>query len=295
MSRSLVIDAPAKINLTLEVIGRRPDGYHELASIFATVAVADRVRVAPSRRLDVRTSPPVGADDLAARAVLALAEATGRPAHAHVRVRKRIPVGAGLGGGSADAAAVLRGLASLWRLDRVDLTSIGAGVGSDVPFFLSGAAYAFVRGRGERIEALPAPTQQVWVALVPIARKLLTRDVFAALDRVAADGKRSFALAELFRNGAATPAAIRAHVHNDLVAPAQGIEPAIREAKECARSAGIDLALSGSGSTLFAVANDRAHALWIARRLRRAGLRARAQPLGVSFRATSDRGLSPYL
>src|SRR5438132_9567908 len=158
---------PAKVNLTLEVLGPRGDGYHELASVFATVDLRDRVRVAPSRVLDVRIAPAVGAapgDDLASRAVLALAEALGRPALAHVRVRKRIPVASGLGGGSSDAGAVLRGLARAWRLDGVDLTPVAAQIGSDVPFFLSGAAYAFVRGRGELVEPLPL-AESYWLAL----------------------------------------------------------------------------------------------------------------------------------
>ena len=152
--------APAKVNLTLEVLGSRTDGYHELASVFATVDLRDRVRVAPWRQLDVRIAPAVGAvagDDLASRAVRALAEASKRPALAHVRVRKRIPVASGLGGGSSDAGAVLRGLARAWRLDGVDLLPVAARVGSDVPFFVTGAAYAFVRGRGELVEPLPAP------------------------------------------------------------------------------------------------------------------------------------------
>src|SRR3989442_3045339 len=106
--------APAKVNLTLEVLGPRADGYHELASVFATVDLRDRVRVAPWRALDVRIAPAVGAvagDDLASRAVRALAEASARPALAHVRVRKRIPVAAGLRGGAPDPGAGAPGLA----------------------------------------------------------------------------------------------------------------------------------------------------------------------------------------
>src|SRR5437879_13763829 len=113
--------APAKVNPTLEVLGRRADGYHELASVFATVDLRDRVRVAPWRELDVRIAPAVGAapgDDLATRAVHSIADAAGRQALAHVRVRKRIPVASGLGGGSSDAGAVLLGLARVWQIGR---------------------------------------------------------------------------------------------------------------------------------------------------------------------------------
>src|SRR2546430_6874607 len=172
--------APAKLNLTLEVLGRRADGYHELASVFATVDLRDRVRVAPWRELDVRVAPAVGApagDDLASRAVRALAEASARPAVAHVRVRKRIPVGAGLGGGSSDAGAVLRGLARAWRLDGIELGPVAARVGSDVPFFVSGAAYALVRGRGELVEKLPAP-EPFSIALGQLSERVSAAGVF---------------------------------------------------------------------------------------------------------------------
>src|SRR5437763_13069735 len=122
---------PAKVNLTLEVLGSRGDGYHELASVFATVDLRDRVRAAPSRVLDVRIAPDVSAaagDDLASRAVRALADACERPALAHVRVRKRIPVAAGLGGGSSDAGAVLHALSRAWRHDGADLVTMEARV-----------------------------------------------------------------------------------------------------------------------------------------------------------------------
>src|SRR5206468_11881091 len=112
---------------------------HEVASVFATVALCDRVRVAPHRRLDVRIAPDVGAppgDDLASRAVRALAERCARAPTAYVRIAKRIPVAAGLGGGSSDAAAVLRGLARPWRLDAgVRLPPIRARPGADGAFF----------------------------------------------------------------------------------------------------------------------------------------------------------------
>ncbi len=276
--------APAKVNLTLEVLGPRPDGYHELASVFATVDLRDRVRVAPWRALDVRIAPPVGAaagDDLASRAVRALAEASAHPALAHVRVRKRIPVAAGLGGGSSDAGAVLRGLARAWRLDGVDLTPIAARVGSDVPFFVSGAAYAVVRGRGELVETLPAP-EPIWIALVQIREHVSTAEVFAAHRAKRSNGERTAKLAKALRDRKVTVAALRESLHNDLLESAERIAPAIAEARKTASAMGIDLAMSGSGPSLFALGDDRAHAIGTARRLRRAGLRARVLRLGVT-------------
>ena len=284
MSHAVVVMAPAKVNLTLEVLGRRPDGYHELASIFATVDLCDRVRVAPWRALDVRIAPTVGAsagDDLASRAVRALAEAAARPALAHVRVRKRIPVASGLGGGSSDAGAVLRGLARAWRLDGVALAPIAARVGSDVPFFVSGAPYALVRGRGELVEELPAP-EPMWIALVQLPQHVSTAEVFAAHSAKPSSGDRTVQLANAFRDHKATVALVREAMHNDLRDAAERVAPAIADARSTAARMGIDLAMSGSGPSLFALGDDRAHAIGIARRLRRAGLRVRVVRLGVA-------------
>jgi 4-diphosphocytidyl-2-C-methyl-D-erythritol kinase len=279
----VVLMTPAKVNLTLEVLGPRADGYHELASVFATLDLRDRVRVAPWRELDVRIAPAVGAaagDDLASRAVRALAAASTRPAFAHVRVRKRIPVASGLGGGSSDAGAVLRGLSRAWRLDGVDLAPVAARVGSDVPFFVSGAAYALVRGRGELVETLPAP-EPFWIALVQLREHVSTAEVFDAHRAKPSKGERSASLARALRDRKLTVATIRGCLHNDLLEAAARVAPAIADARKTASAMGIDLAMSGSGPSLFALGDDRADAIRIARRLRRAGLRARVFRLGV--------------
>ena len=297
MSRRVVVAAYAKVNLTLEVLGKREDGYHELASVFATIDLRDNVRVAASHRLDVRVSPPIPAsahDELATRSVAALASASGRAAVAHIRIAKRIPLASGLGGGSSDAGATLRGLARLWRLDGIDLCRVGAQVGSDVPFFASGAGFALVRGRGELVESLPPPAARLWIVLVLVAARLDTPSVFAALPERRSDGSRSRAIAERLRNGTTTVEALRDGLVNDLTETAERIAPAIAKTRNLAAILGIDLAMSGSGPSLFTLAKDRAHALQMARVLRRAGLKARLCALGVAPRSTSDRGLSPY-
>ncbi|MBM4435359.1 MAG: 4-(cytidine 5'-diphospho)-2-C-methyl-D-erythritol kinase, partial [Chloroflexi bacterium] len=190
--------APAKVNLTLDVLGRRADGYHDLASVMATIDLADDVRVAAATGLDVRIRPPVGAargDDLASRAVRALAAACAREPNVHVSIRKRIPVAAGLGGGSSDAAAVLRAVARMWGEDGVDLVRLAAEVGSDVPFFAAGHPVARIAGRGESVDPLPPPVQAVWIVLVTSSLRLATRDVFAALDGPRGDGRATSELA----------------------------------------------------------------------------------------------------
>lgn len=280
MSRRIREVAPAKVNLTLEVLGRRDDGYHELASVMATVGLHDNVSVSVARTLEVRVTPQSGirvGSDLATAAARALAGATGREPRARIEVRKRIPVAAGLGGGSSDAGAVLRALARLWRVEGIDLAAVGATVGSDVPFFASGHRVARIGGRGERVDPLPAPSRELWIALVMIPAQVPTPAVFAALDpehRGTAD--MTDAVARMLRTGDVDPVALRSQLHNDLTRAAENVCPLVAEAREAANARGIDLALSGSGPSMFAVADDRAHAIRVARSLAVAGLRARA-------------------
>jgi 4-diphosphocytidyl-2-C-methyl-D-erythritol kinase len=218
-------------------------------------------------------------EDLASRAVRAMAGATGREAAAFVHIRKRVPVAAGLGGGSSDAGAVLRALATIWQREDIDLVALGATVGSDVPFFTSGARVAFVGGRGERVDPLPDPSP-THVVIVRLRVRLATTDVFAALrsdDRGAVAAVD--ALRGAFERRTVTPQLLRENARNDLLGPAVRLCPDIGDA--CARAAqrGIALSLTGSGPTLFAVADDRRDALRIARTLRRIGLAAHAHTM----------------
>lgn len=286
MSRRIQEVAPAKVNLTLDVLGPREDGYHELGSVMATIGLHDDVTVSVARTLDVRITPQswiaVGSD-LAGAAARALASATGREPRARIEVRKRIPVAAGLGGGSSDAGAVLRALARLWRVEGVDLAAVGATVGSDVPFFAAGHGIARIGGRGERVDPLPSPSRELWIALVTIAARVPTPAVFAALDPAhRGTPAATDAVARMARGGDIDPAALRSQVRNDLTEAAESLCPLIGEARSAARARGIDLTLSGSGPSLFAVANDRAHAIRIARALTAAGLRARPYRLAGS-------------
>lgn len=276
MSRVADVRACAKLNLALAVTGKRADGYHDLRSVFVRIELADDVRVGRHTRLEVRNTVDIGpGEDLASRAVRALAAATGREAHAFVRIRKRIPLAAGLGGGSSDAAAVLRALATLWGTD-VDLATVGAAIGSDVPFFVRDVAAALVTGRGEIVEPLPAPSEPVHLVVVRPTLRLGTAEVFADLrdtDRHASAHVDTLATA--FARGAVTPDLVRVHSENDLLGPAERLCPAIASWRAAAAARGVALSLTGSGPTLFAVADDRADALRIGRILGHAGLRAR--------------------
>jgi 4-diphosphocytidyl-2-C-methyl-D-erythritol kinase len=287
VGKSVSIAAHAKLNLSLAVVGKRDDGYHELRSVFATIALSDDVRVAAHRRLEVRNTMRVD-DEIAARAVVALASANGHEPHAFVRIRKRIPLAAGLGGGSSDAAAVLRGLATLWGLGgdradaKVDLLKVAAGVGSDVPFFARAAPVALVSGRGEHVKPLRTPKGPVFAVVLRPTLRLATKDVFAAY-RPEDTGAAAHvdAMASAFERGAVTPDLLRVHAANDLLAAATRRCEAIASWQATAAARGIALFLTGSGPTLFALADDRADALRVARILKRAGLRAHAHALFV--------------
>ena len=162
------VNAYAKINLTLEVLGRRADGYHEVRTVLQTVGLADRLHVELAPDLKVSCSVPdlEGEDNLVWRAADTLRRAVGAGKGASIRLEKRIPIGMGLGGGSSDAAATLKALNDLWELDMDDtgLLSIAASLGSDVPFFLRGGT-ALGQGRGEVITDLP-PVPRQWVVLL---------------------------------------------------------------------------------------------------------------------------------
>ncbi len=159
--------AYAKINLTLEVLGRRPDGYHEVRTILQTIDLADDLQIDPSTRIDLECSERglEGPDNLVWKAADALKEASGCNRGARIRLQKHIPTGAGLGGGSSDAATTLRALNDLWGLGMADdeLQPIAASLGSDVPFFLRGGT-AVAEGHGERITGL-ADALQRWLVL----------------------------------------------------------------------------------------------------------------------------------
>jgi 4-diphosphocytidyl-2-C-methyl-D-erythritol kinase len=168
--------APAKINLSLEVLRRRPDGFHEVATVMTTITLADRVTIEArpaGSGLIVALAGEYAAgidaeDDLARRAAIRVAEAAGREPDLSITVEKRIPSPGGLGGGSSDAAAVIRGLDRLWGLGwpMERLEALAATLGSDVPFFLH-CGTAHCTGRGERVAPLRDVTPLRMLVLVP--------------------------------------------------------------------------------------------------------------------------------
>ena len=257
MSTTARIDAHAKLNLLLHVFGRRPDGYHEIATWYVRLALGDDVVVrvaAGGRRIDCRgadVGPPER--NLALRAADAYAEAARWPGGFAIEIEKRIPVGGGLGGGSADAAAVLRALDALAPapLGTARLAAIGARLGSDVPYLVSTQPVAFATGRGEILRPMPS-LGEAHVALVCPSFGVATADAYAWFDadRAAAGWQPTPAGYGNFRAWTSFPR----DATNDLEPPVSRRHPEIARYIQGLRDAGAHSAgMSGSGSTVFGV------------------------------------------
>ncbi len=181
----LVVSAYAKINLTLEVLGKRADGLHEVATVMQTISLADRLSFTPASEITLRHRGPTPADedDLILRAARLLRAETRATMGCAMECSKLIPMAAGLGGGSADAAATLRGLNELWKtgLRADEMSALAAELGADVPFLIEGGT-ALGTGTGRELASLPdAPPH--WVVLAPIAAENArkTADMYARL------------------------------------------------------------------------------------------------------------------
>ena len=247
MSLSALYDlpAPAKLNLFLHVVGRRPDGYHLLQSVFTLIDWCDTLHV--ERRTDGRISredlgPTLPDDDLCTRAARALQAASGVTLGAHIAIDKQVPWGAGLGGGSSDAATTLIALNRLWGLNwpRSRLLELGLTLGADVPFFIGGRN-AWVEGIGEQITPITLPPATYAVLKPPVAvptsaifsSPLLTRDTPRTTIAVFLADPKSFG-------------------KNDLQASAEAYSPQIVDGLEILKQNFGLSRMSGSGSAVFA-------------------------------------------
>jgi 4-diphosphocytidyl-2-C-methyl-D-erythritol kinase len=288
----LRVRAYAKVNLSLEVVGRRDDGFHELVSVVQTISLHDLVECAAAPTLQVATVPPLVAPDenLARRAAELLARETGRTPAAMLRIHKRIPVAAGLGGGSSDAAASLRLLDRLWatRRGQDTLVRLGAKLGSDVPLFLVGGT-ALMRGRGERIEPLRSVPPS-WLALAtpppPASLADKTRALYRALSSEDwGDGRQTLELADALRSG---ESAVGRRWPNSFDRAAASIYPGFAELrKRLADAARAPVQLSGAGPSLFALFASRAEAAAAAARMARLGVRTHVARSAARARITT--------
>jgi len=265
--------APAKINLTLRVLGRRPDGFHDIESLVARIDLCDQITAAAqedgSYALECDDpSLPCDGSNLVLQAARSLARARGINRGVFIKLSKRIPAGSGLGGGSSDAATTLRLLNELWglRLDNTRLAEIAVELGSDVPLFLHGPL-TIVRGRGDKIEDVPQKWQ-AWAALLFPEIHCSTPAVYAAWDRLTERPPRP-ALTDVL-TALRRPADLMERLFNDLEPAALAVVPQLRAlAQQAMAIAGGAVRMSGSGSALFRLFADRQAAKVFADRVTR--------------------------
>lgn len=287
----MVVNCYAKINLTLEILGKRADGYHEVRSVMQTVGLADRLEVAAADELSFACSDPDLAkpENLVYRAARLLQTEFSVRAGAGLRLEKRIPVAAGLGGGSSDAAGAIIALNRLWnlQLSLTEMQALAAGLGSDVPFFLTGGT-ALATGRGERITPLP-PLPPHWVVLVPLPITQSTAEVYGSV--TPSDYTPGVATADTVAATQRSALSPQTRWHNALARPARALAPQIAEAQAALLQAGAQHAhVSGSGPTVFAVCGDKVTAHTLADRLREWGQTAEVVPFVRSGCAQGTRG-----
>jgi 4-diphosphocytidyl-2-C-methyl-D-erythritol kinase len=271
------LPAFAKINLSLRVLGRRADGYHELRTVFQTISLKDSLTFEATAEEDVEllcSAPDVPADEsnLVLRAASALRERFGVRRGARVRLEKRIPAGGGLGGGSSDAAATLVGLTRLWGVetDAVGLSELGARLGADVPFFLTGGT-ALGTGTGADVTPLKDLPRKYLVVVTPGVR-VSTAEAFGALGLTALTKVGSAVMLPISHAEAEFRDSLRGVMSNDFEPSVLRLFPEIGRAKDALLGAGARRAmLSGSGSSVFGVFENETEAGRARERLSEAG------------------------
>jgi 4-diphosphocytidyl-2-C-methyl-D-erythritol kinase len=283
----LKIETAAKVNLCLRVLGRRPDGYHEVETVLQTVGAWDTVvlRDEQDGAIGVRASPadaPQGEDNLCWQAAHLLAGHMNVRRGVSIVVEKTIPMRSGLGGGSSDAAATLVGLVRLWHLDisPEDLAVVAVELGSDVPFFFEGGA-RLARGRGEQLT--PCPELSAWLVVVVPEQRVPTAQAYAALGRGVTRGRRRGPSRPVQRLvealGRGDLAAVSGSLHNDFEKTGlPGVADALRAKDDLLAAGCMGAAMSGSGSAVFGIAGGRAEAERIAARVQEKWPWARAVP-----------------
>lgn len=260
----LIIEAPAKLNLTLEVLGKRPDGYHEICSVMQTISLRDKLSFQPANDISI-TSGSTGwkpEESLVSRAVSLAQSATGCSKGAAIEMEKHIPLVAGLGGDSSDAAATLRGLNQLWELDlsQRKLLELAAELGSDVPFFINGGT-ALTEGRGELLTPLPPPPGMWFVLVIPDVPRLQekTKRLYASLKPdYFTDGQITQRMIEVLKEGKEVTHSLLFNIFESIAfAP----DSKLRLYRELIARMGADnIHLAGSGPSLFSLAKDEAQA-----------------------------------
>jgi 4-diphosphocytidyl-2-C-methyl-D-erythritol kinase len=274
----LTLKAPAKINLTLEVLQRRPDGFHEIRSVLQTIDLCDTMSFNNSEEITIACDIPEWSADSSQvfKAVTLLQEYDRIKKGVEIRIKKLIPLRAGLGGDSSDAAAALRGLNDLWKLalSEEKLLTLAAGLGSDTPFFIRGGT-ASVSGRGEVITTL-RPLPPMWVVLVvpniPVAPGKTARMYAGLKQSHFTDGSITQRLVDTLHKGEKLDSSLLFNTFENI---AFDIYPGLGIYKEHLTKLGAPrVHLAGSGPTLFAIFSDKSRAEEIHTRIKKQGMKS---------------------
>ncbi len=259
MTRRISLRAFAKVNYALEVRGLRSDGYHEISSVLQSISLADELEIERTRGGFELYFEPDGVEvgpleeNTVYKAWALLWEARGHELPVRIRLHKKIPAGAGLGGGSADAAAVLFGINELFELglDVASLRKIGARIGADVPFCVSGGT-ALAEGIGEVLSPLPAPPAHSLLVAKPL-REAHTGSIYRAYDERPVDGTPLVTpVASALRLG--DLAALAASVGNELEPVTAALVPEVASHKqELLRAGALGAAMSGTGTAVYGI------------------------------------------
>lgn len=273
----MTVSAHAKLNLTLEVVGKRNDGYHDIASIIQTIDLRDTLSFQPDQDIKLICNKPElnSSDNLVIRAAKLLQETTNCQQGVTISLHKEIPAASGMGGGSSDAAATLMALNQLWGLElpQQQLHHLASALSFDVPFFLYGGT-ALAEGRGDWITPLP-PLPSSWLVLlhsaIDIPRK--TQKLYASVNPSHfTSGELTHKAAERLRRGDKLSAF---SYYNAFESVAFSLFPGLEEYRKSFIAAGATTVhLAGSGPTLFTVVKDKTAGKTIYRRLKQKGMEA---------------------
>ena len=279
-TQPLILSSPAKLNIFLEVLGKRSDGYHELETIMVRTRFCDQLtfertnsaditmRVSDATSAEMRATMPLDESNLVVKSALALQRATGASFGAHIILHKRVPPESGLGGGSSNAATTLLGCRQLWNVDISDaqMHSIAASLGSDINFLLSGAGAAVCRGRGEIIQPIKLARELFFVALRPRTGNS-TPAVFRQT-KIPTEPRSSAELVDAISKGTRSVSPL---IFNRLTDAASKLNPEMETLlKRIPQVIRRPAFMSGSGSTVYVVAAGRRDAKEVADQLKQA-------------------------
>jgi len=271
---SVTLDAHAKINLYLDVLGKRRDGYHNISTLFQKIGLCDRIRVAVAKKgISLHSKClhiPNSRSNIAYKAARLMLEEFGLKSGIDISITKRIPVAAGLGGGSSDAACVMMAIKRLFRLKipYKKLISLASEIGADVPFFVSGYNCAIGRGIGDRLQQVDHRRLFHILLLIPRVRiytKTIYRKISLPLTKQTTNVNMIARILSDSRSGAKIAKSLFNRLE-DIVLP---IYPVVREGKALLSLYAEKAIVSGSGPTIFALFNDRKEAMGAKKRLRR--------------------------